>query len=87
MGAATEKIMPLSKANIETKLRDLVEREGYETLEELLIACIADSVPPAICIAPDCDYTTEMEPDQRAGYCEACGRQTVQSALILAGII
>ena len=34
-----------------------------------------------------CDYTTEMEPDQEEGYCEACGGNTVVSALVLAGII
>jgi hypothetical protein len=79
--------MPLNKELVDRKLRELVESEGFETLEELLEACIADSVSPAICMAPDCDYTVEMEPDQRAGYCEACGRQTVRSALVLAGLI
>jgi hypothetical protein len=29
----------------------------------------------------------EMESDQDAGYCEACGGQTMVSALILAGLI
>jgi hypothetical protein len=32
-------------------------------------------------------YTTEMEPDQDAGYCEACGGNTITSALVLAGLI
>jgi hypothetical protein len=47
----------------------------------------ATTVSPAICTEPDCDYTTEMEPDQDAGYCEACGKNSVASALILAGLI
>lgn len=69
------------------KLRKLVESEGYPNLDALLQACIADSVSPGICVKPECDYTTEIEPDQRGGYCEACGGQTVQSALVLAGLI
>jgi tetratricopeptide (TPR) repeat protein len=32
-------------------------------------------------------YTTEMEPDQDQGFCEACGGNTVTSALVLAGLI
>lgn len=79
--------MPLNKELVQRKLKELVESEGFETLEDMLEACIADSVSPAICTAPNCDYTAEMEPDQRAGYCEACGQNTVQSALVLAGII
>jgi hypothetical protein len=31
--------------------------------------------------------TAEMESDQDAGYCEACGGNTVTSALVLAGLI
>jgi len=79
--------MSLTPEEKATKLRKLVESEGYSSLDALLQACIADSVSPGICIRPDCDYTTEIEPDQRCGYCEACGGQTVQSALVLAGII
>jgi ssDNA-binding Zn-finger/Zn-ribbon topoisomerase 1 len=79
--------MPLAKDLVQRKLNELVESEGFDTLEEMLAACIADSVSPAICTAPNCNYTTEMEPDQRAGFCEACGQNTVQSALVLAGII
>jgi hypothetical protein len=35
----------------------------------------------------DCDLTCEMEPDQDAGYCEECRTNSMQSALILAGLI
>ena len=77
-------LTPQEKAK---KLQDLVESEGYPNLEALLVACIADSVSPGICTKPDCNYTTEIEPDRRHGYCEACGGQTVQSALVLANII
>ena len=79
--------MPLTRAERRNKLRKLAESEGYETLNDLLEAAAYDCVAPAICTSPGCDYTTEMEPDQDRGYCEACGGQTVQSCLILAGLI
>jgi hypothetical protein len=50
-------------------------------------ACVTDSVSPAFCTERDCSYITEMEPDQDRGYCELCGRNTVASALALAGLI
>jgi hypothetical protein len=69
------------------KLKRLMELEGYDSLGELAQAVLSDSVSPAICIEPDCDYTSEMEPDQDRGYCEACGKQSVTAALVLAGMI
>lgn len=70
-----------------TKLAKLIECEGFETLEQMLQSTVFDSVSPGICISPDCNYTVEVEPDQRCGWCEACGTQTVRSALILADLI
>ena len=70
-----------------SKLMKLCEAEGFTSLDDLLAASITDSVPPAICMTEGCDYTTEMEPDQEEGYCEACGGNTVVSVLVLAGII
>ena len=69
------------------KLANLLEIEGYDTLEELLEAVFSDSVSPAICTQADCNYTTEMEPDQDAGYCEVCRTQTVVAAPVLADLI
>jgi hypothetical protein len=69
------------------KLDQLIEIEGFESEEALLAAVITDSVSPAICLNENCDYTAEMEPDQDRGFCEACGTNSVASALILAGII
>jgi hypothetical protein len=46
-----------------------------------------DEVVPGVCMNPDCDYTTEVEPDQRQGWCEECGTTSVRSGLVLAGII
>ena len=69
------------------KLARLLDVAGFESLEELAEAVFSDSVSPAICVEPDCDHVAEMEPDQDAGYCDACGKQSVTSALVLAGLI
>lgn len=70
-----------------SKLSDLMEIEGFDDSLQFLEHCTSDSVVPGICMNPDCDYTTEVEPDCVSGYCEECNTQTVKSALILAGII
>ena len=70
-----------------SKLMKLCDAEGFESLDDLLQAAAFDSVCPAICMTEGCDYTAEMEPDQDRGYCEACGGNTVTSALVLAGLI
>jgi hypothetical protein len=72
------------------KLAKLVELEGFENQAALFEAAVTDSVCPAICCNPDnpdCDYTAEMEPDQAQGWCEACERGTLVSALVLGGLI
>ncbi|MGA7452206.1 MAG: hypothetical protein WBW73_13275 [Rhodoplanes sp.] len=69
------------------KLMRLCDAAGFDCIDDLLAASVCDSVCPAICMTESCDYTTEMEPDQQEGYCEACGGNTVVSALVLAGII
>jgi hypothetical protein len=80
-------MIALSQDERRRKLRELAADGGYESVEDMLEACAADSVSPAICTDPDCSYTTEMEPDQDRGYCEVCGKNTVASALVLAGLI
>jgi hypothetical protein len=69
------------------KLAALIADGDFDDECELFEASIMDSVCPAICSNSECDYTTEMEPDQDRGYCEACGTNTVVSALILGGIL
>ena len=64
-----------------------MEIEGWDDEIEFLQECVADSVVPGICMNPDCEYTIGIEPDCTNGYCEDCETQTVQSALILKGII
>jgi hypothetical protein len=79
--------MHLSAQVRQEKLAKLLAAEGFETLEEMAQAVLSDSVSPAICIEPGCDHVAEMEPDQDAGYCEVCGKNTVVAALVLAELI
>ena len=79
--------MSIVLSNKAAKLMKLCDDKGFKTLEQLLTETAWDSVCPAICIAQGCDYTTEAEPDQAQGYCEACGGNTVVSALVLAGLV
>jgi hypothetical protein len=69
------------------KLMRLCEIEGYENADDLIQAVAIDTVCPAICMTEGCEYTAEMEHDQTEGYCEACGGNTMMSALVLAGLI
>lgn len=77
----------LSQDERRRKLAQLAEYEGHESVEVMLQACAADSISSAICTDPQCSFTTDMEPDQDRGYCEACEKSTVVSALVLAGLI
>lgn len=70
-----------------TKLEQLAQIEGYTDTLDLLQDASIDSVNPGICTNPDCDYTTEVEPDQAHGYCENCCTYTVASPLVLEDII
>ena len=77
----------LSQEERRRKLRELARDGGHASVVEMLKAYATDSVSPAICTDPHCSYTTEMEPDQYRGYCELCGKNTVASTLVLAGLI
>ena len=79
--------MVLSKSEREAKLQRLAELEGFNTVDEMFDAAVSDSVCPGICINKGCDYTCEIEPDARHGWCENCNQNTVQSCLVLADII
>ena len=71
----------------EAKLNTLMKGEGFDDRLEFLGNLVCDSVCPGICMTPGCDYSTEVEPDQRQGHCEECERGTVESALSIAGLI
>ncbi|WFU32391.1 hypothetical protein QA635_38940 [Bradyrhizobium brasilense] len=69
------------------KLMKLCDQRGFDSLDDLLLVALLNSMCPAICITEGCDHTAEMEPDQDQGFCEACGGNTVVSILVLAGLI
>jgi hypothetical protein len=79
--------MIISKQLRQRKLATLFDAEGFDTLESLAQAVVGDSVSPAICMNEVCNYTCEMEPDQDRGWCEECGTNSMQSALVIAGLI
>ena len=79
--------MRFAAAQKRGKLSKLIEIEGYDSIEQLAQTILSYFVSPAICMNEDCDFTCEMEPDQDAGYCEECRANSMQSALILAGLI
>jgi len=79
--------MILAREREQQKLAKLQEVEGFDTLEAMLEQATFDSVSPAICMNEGCDYTCEMEPDQRRGWCDECRTNSMKSALILAGLI
>lgn len=70
-----------------TKLKRLLECEGFD--DELAFGAeyAVDSVCPAICMNDGCDYTEEMEPDQNQGWCAECSQNTMVSGLVLMGLI
>ena len=71
----------------ELKLERLAEQEGFPSVEALLEENAVDSVVPGICMTEGCDYSTGVEPDSRAGWCEECAAGTMKSCLVLAGVI
>ena len=69
------------------KLRTLTNSEGYKTVEDMLTTQGLEGTVPAICMEIDCDYTTNMEPDQTMGWCPQCKKWTMVSMLKLADIL
>ena len=65
-------MLVLSEAQRQTKLTALALDFGHADTDALLEAAVLDSVCPAICVREGCDYTADMEPDRREGYCEVC---------------
>jgi len=62
-----------------------LESSDFSTIEDMFENAVYDSVATAICI--ECGLVTEMEGDQREGYCEGCGENKVKSVLVLAELI
>jgi len=68
------------------KIQELADLVGMD-VEEMLSEATFDSVAWGICTNPGCDETAQVEPDCRAGYCGQCDSQTIQSCLVLMGMI
>ena len=78
--------MDLSEQRCTELLQKVADAKGFASVDDFLTSPgVLDAVSPAICT--ECHLVCEMEPDQRCGYCEGCGQNTVVAALILAGII
>ncbi len=75
----------LSTQNRDRLLRAICDATGCTSPQTLLEASIADNICPAICT--NCLHVYAMEPDQDRGWCTECCQNTVQSALVLAGVI
>jgi hypothetical protein len=75
------------ETNLEASKLDLLAREWGMKTSEFVEEYALDDVAPGICMNPDCDYTTEVEPDQREGWCEECDTCSVRSGVVLASLI
>jgi hypothetical protein len=70
-----------------SKVQTLADQSGYDSPEDMFEEVAFDSVHPGICTNAGCDYTTDVEPDCKGGWCACCEEQTVASIGVLMGII
>jgi hypothetical protein len=68
------------------QLLDRLASQWGQPSEVMIEGAIYDAAVPGICTKCE-DYSTEVEPDCRKGWCEVCGTKTVKSCLVLAGLI
>ena len=68
-------------------LQEGLDAAGWESIEDAMEDSLFGPGPgcEAVCMNEGCDYTTEYEPDQTAGWCEVCGTGSCCSILVLAG--
>ena len=78
--------MRLSRQQRATKLRKLADLLGFETIDEMFDATVSDTACPGICANPWCEYIATVAPNEKGGYCPNDATNTVQSALVLAGL-
>jgi hypothetical protein len=82
-----EEHMPLTRLQRARKLQKLAELLGFKTIDEMFDAAVTDTACPGICVNPWCEYTATVALDERAGHCAKDHTNTVQSALVLAGLM
>jgi hypothetical protein len=76
-----------AETNFEASKLDLLAETCGLSVTSFIEEYALDDVVPGICMNPDCDYTSEVEPDQREGWCEECDTCSVRSGIVLAGLI
>ena len=66
-------------------LNVLLDEEGYADTYSFAEDFVFDSVVPGIC--RECHGVMDCEPDATKNWCDECGKNTVVSGLVLAGLI
>lgn len=80
--------MDISALERSAKLQRIAADEGFADVESLLAWAAREASCPGICVDPDCGRScSHIEPDQRHGYCDHCGGETIVSCLVLAGLL
>ena len=74
-------------SDLNDKLIELARQWGHDDPLDLMDEVGMDSVQPGICMNLWCDYTTDVEPDCREGWCEICDQGSVASISVLLGVI
>lgn len=66
------------------KLTTLAESAAFLSIDDMLAYVGSDPLCVGICATLTCNYCTEVEAHEDAGFCACCKTNTVQSALVLA---
>jgi hypothetical protein len=77
----------VAEANLEASKLDVLASQRDMTVSAFIEAYALESRVPGICMHANCEYTAEVEPDGREGWCDCCGDRSVKSCLVLAGLI
>ena len=78
----------MKQRNDNESLALLSEAYGYESGLDLVVHYAMESVVPAICTNLNCvEYTEELEPDSEYVFCNYCGESSIDSCMVLAGVI
>ena len=75
------------EVNYEAAKLDELARIMDMTVAAFIEEYALESVVPAICMNDGCDFTADLEPDQREGFCEECRTESLRSGIVLAGLI
>ncbi len=75
------------EVNHEASKLDRLAGECGMSVCEFIEAYVLEAAVPGICMNEHCDYTIEVEPDQREGWCEECDMTSVRSGVVLARLI